>query len=65
MVVKDESEIKIGDWATVVEDGVSCFNCSFEKGTKVQVTGIGPWGYNLMDEHGNEIIEAGWTCISK
>ena len=65
MFVKDESKIKIVDWATVVEDGVSSFSGSFEKGTKVQVTGIGPWGYDLMDEHGNKIIEAGWTCISK
>ena len=65
MFVKDESKIKIGDWATIVEDGVSSFSGSFEKGTRVKVIDIGPRGYDLMDEHGNKIIEAGWTCISK
>ena len=65
MFVKDESKIEIGDWVTIVEDGISSCSGSFEKGTKVQVIGIGPRGYDLMDEHGNKITETGWTSISK
>lgn len=65
MFVKDESKIKIGDWVTVVKDGVSSFSYSFKKGTRVKVIDIGPRGYDLMDEHGNKITETGWTSISK
>ena len=49
MFVKDVSKIKIGDWTTIVEDGVSSFSYSFKKGTRVKVIDIGPRGYDLMD----------------
>ena len=41
--------------------------CTIKKGSKVTITGIDDMypscGYELTDEYGNRVIEAGFYCI--
>ena len=37
----------------------------FKKGTVVTITDISARGYDLMDEHGRYITEAGWDCVER
>ena len=53
-----------GDFAITTKK-IECMVCCFEKGTKVKIVDVSARGYDLIDEHGNVIIETGWDCIKK
>lgn len=60
----EEYVFEVGDCAVTTEE-VSCLMHSFEKGTKVKIVGVSARGYDLMDEHGNRIIETGFDSVCK
>ena len=37
----------------------------FEEGTKVEIIGVSERGYDLQDEYGNRILEAGFDCVER
>ena len=52
---------QIGDWVITTEEHEALCG-KFTIGSKVQVIEIDPVrGYGIQDEHGNRIIEIGWT----
>lgn len=60
----EEYVFEVGDWV-VTNREVSCMIRSFEKGTRVQIIDVSARGYDLMDEHGNRIIETGFDSVCK
>lgn len=62
--VKNNNSVEVGDWAITNRKVNSCA-CYFEKDTKVKVVGVTERGYDLMDEHGNRVIETGWDSVRK
>ena len=62
--VKHKNGFEVGDWATTTRV-VDSFAGYFEKGTRVKIVGITERGYDLMDEHGNSVIETGFDSICK
>ena len=56
--------LEVGDRAITTRE-VSCMVRYFKEGTVVTITDVGSRGYDLMDEHGNVITEAGWSCVKR
>lgn len=52
----------IGDWVVTTKK-VDSLAGYFEKGTKVKVIDITHKGYDLEDEFGNQVTEAGFDCV--
>jgi len=51
----------VGDWVILTTEHKSCAG-TFEKGTKVKVTGVTPMrGFDIEDEFGNKMDECGYT----
>ena len=51
----------VGDWVILTKEHKSCAG-TFEKGTKVKVTGVTPMrGFDIEDEFGNKMGECGYT----
>lgn len=49
----------IGETVILKNEHKSCAG-TFESGTEVKVTGIGPHGYDIEDEFGNRMLDCGW-----
>ena len=62
--VKNNNSVEVGEWVTTNRQVCNCAGY-FEKGTRVMVVGVSERGYDLMDEHGNRIIETGWDSVRK
>jgi hypothetical protein len=62
--IKNNNSVEVGEWATTNRQVGSCAGY-FEKGTRVKVIGVTERGYDLMDEHGNRVIETGWDSVRK
>lgn len=62
--VKNNNSVEVGEWAITIRKVDSCAGY-FEKGTRVKVIGVSERGYDLMDEHGNRVIETGWDSVRK
>ena len=62
--VKNNNNIEVGKWVTTSRQVSSCAGY-FEKGTRVKVIGVSERGYDLIDEHGNRVIETGWDSVVK
>ena len=62
--VKNNNGVEVGEWAITNRKVESCAGY-FEKGTKVKVVGVTERGYDLMDEHGNRVLETGWDSVRK
>lgn len=64
--VKNKNKIKLGGWVYTAKKVESLVGY-FEKGTKVQIVGMYKknnfGGYDLEDEHGNQILECSCDCI--
>lgn len=62
--VKNNNSVEVGEWVTTNKQ-VGTYAGYFESGTKVRVIGVSERGYDLMDEHGNRVIETGWDSVRK
>lgn len=58
------NNVKVGEWV-ITNKVIDSSAGYFEKGTKVKVVGVTERGYDLMDEHGNRVIETGWDSVRK
>ncbi len=55
--------LPIGTTGVAARD-LECANCTIKKGTRITITGWEyMYGYDVVDEFGNEVIEAGFNCI--
>ena len=60
--VKNNNGLEVGAWVTTSRVVKSCAGY-FEKGTKVRIMSVSERGYDLIDEHGNVIIETGFDSV--
>jgi hypothetical protein len=58
----EEYIFEVGDRAITAHD-VTSMVCCIKKGTVVTITDIGARGYDLVDDRGRIVIEAGWYCL--
>lgn len=59
--IRNNKGKEVGDWVVLTRD-ISSLSGTFEKGTKVKITGTTPMrGYNIEDEYGNKMYECGWS----
>ena len=55
--------LPIGTTGIAAKD-IETISCTIKKGSKITITGFEyMYGYNIEDEFGNRIIEAGFNCI--
>lgn len=57
-----EHVFEVGDRAITARDVCSMTSC-IKKGTVVAITDISARGYDLVDDRGRVVIEAGWNCL--
>jgi hypothetical protein len=60
----EEYILEVGDRAITTRE-VSCVARYFKEGTVVTIIDVSFKGYDLMDEHGNVIIETGWSNVRR
>lgn len=60
--IKHHNGFKIGDTVVTKRKVDSCAGY-FERGTQVKIVGVSERGYDLQDEYGNRVIEAGFDSI--
>lgn len=57
-----EYVFEVGDRAVTARDVYSMCYC-IKKGTVVTIIDVGARGYDLVDDRGRTVLEAGWTCL--
>ena len=55
---------KIGDVVTL-SSAIHIARGHFTRGTKMEIVGETPWGWNLKDENGNMLNDVGSTTFNK
>jgi hypothetical protein len=61
-LLKKKDTLQIGSSA-ILKSNITVPSGTFEKGTKVTITGISSRGYDFEDEYGNRAMETGFTLL--